>query len=75
MSYHELSIEERIQIQLGQLQGLTQRAIARMLDRSPSTISRELRRNAVGASKYSKPSPTADAPSSNGLPTCAQTGA
>lgn len=45
MPYKELSIEERVTIQLGQLQGLSQRAIARMLDRSPSTISRELRRN------------------------------
>lgn len=53
MSYQELSIEERITIQLGQLQGLSQRAIARMLDRSPSTISRELRRNAANASPYS----------------------
>lgn len=53
MSYHELSIEKRITIQLGQLQGLSQRAIARMLGRSPSTISRELRRNAANASPYS----------------------
>lgn len=47
MSYQELSIEERVTIQIGQLPGLSQRAIARMLDRSPSTISRELRRNAT----------------------------
>jgi IS30 family transposase len=53
MSYQELSIEERITIQFGQLQGLSQRAIARMLERSPSTISRELRRNAAKASSYS----------------------
>lgn len=53
MSYQELSIEERVTIQVGQLQGLSQRAIARMLDRSPSTISRELRRNAAAASAYS----------------------
>ena len=52
MSYQELSIEERITIQLGQLQGLSQRAIARMLDRSPSTISRELRRNSPDSSRY-----------------------
>ena len=52
MSYQELSIEERVTIQVGQLQGLSQRAIARMLNRSPSTISRELRRNAA-ASAYS----------------------
>jgi len=53
MSYQELSIEERITIQFGQLQGLSQRAIARMLNRSPSTISRELRRNAAFTSPYS----------------------
>lgn len=53
MSYQELSIEERITIQIGQLQGLSQRAIARILNRSPSTISRELRRNAAVASPYS----------------------
>ncbi|KAF4560175.1 IS30-like element ISPsy38 family transposase [Pseudomonas sp. CES] len=52
MTYKELSIEERITIQLGQLQGLSQRAIARMLDRSLSTISRELRRNRSEASHY-----------------------
>ncbi|MBC2692623.1 MULTISPECIES: IS30 family transposase [Pseudomonas] len=45
MSYHELSIEERVTVQIGQLQGLSQRHIARLLDRSPSTVSRELRRN------------------------------
>jgi hypothetical protein len=32
-------------IQIGQLQGLSQRAMARILCRSPATISRELRRN------------------------------
>ncbi|WP_164842887.1 helix-turn-helix domain-containing protein, partial [Pseudomonas taiwanensis] len=41
MSYHELSIEERSNIQVGLLRGMSQRAIARMLNRSPSTISRE----------------------------------
>jgi IS30 family transposase len=45
MSYTELSIEERATIQVGQYQDLSQREIARMLGRSPSTISRELRRN------------------------------
>ncbi|AVD83155.1 IS30 family transposase [Pseudomonas sp. SWI6] len=53
MSYQELSIEERITIQFGQLQGMSQRAIARLLDRSPSTISRALRRNAPEAGRYS----------------------
>lgn len=45
MSYHELSVEERSNIQVGLLRGMSQRAIARMLNRSPSTISREIRRN------------------------------
>ncbi|EIK67942.1 ISPst10-like transposase [Pseudomonas synxantha BG33R] len=45
MSYTELSIEERATIQVGQYKKLSQREIARMLGRSPSTISRELRRN------------------------------
>lgn len=53
MSYQELSIEERVTIQIGQLQGLSQRAIAKLLDRSPSTISRELRRNAAVPDRYS----------------------
>jgi IS30 family transposase len=53
MHYHELSIEERVTIQIGQLQGLSQRAIARMLGRSPSTISRELRRNTTASPRYS----------------------
>lgn len=45
MSYTELSIEERATIQVGQYKDLSQREIARMLGRSPSTISRELRLN------------------------------
>ena len=50
MPYQELNIEERVTMQVVQLQGLSQRAIARMLDRSHSVISRELRRNAAAAS-------------------------
>ena len=49
MSYTELSIEERATIQVGQYKKLSQREIARMLGRSPSTISRELRRNRLVA--------------------------
>lgn len=45
MSYTELSIEERVTIQIGQMRNLSQREIARLLGRSPSTVSRELRRN------------------------------
>jgi len=41
-----LTFEERIEIQAGQRANLGVRAIARALGRSPSTISRELRRNA-----------------------------
>lgn len=48
MSYTELSIEERAAIQVGKYKELSQREIARMLGRSPSTISRELRRNGLG---------------------------
>jgi IS30 family transposase len=42
-----LSFSEREEIALFRVQGLGVRAIARRLDRSPSTISRELRRNAA----------------------------
>ena len=50
--YRHLSYEERVAIAIGQQQGLSVRAIARTLGRSPSTISRECRRNAP-ASPYS----------------------
>jgi len=52
MSYTELSIEERVAIQIGRYQALSQREIARLLGRSPSTISRELRRNNDSAGRY-----------------------
>jgi len=45
MNYHELSIEERATIHVGRLHGMSQRAIAITLGRSPATISRELRCN------------------------------
>ncbi len=45
MKYTELSIEERATIQVGLAQKLSLRAIARMLERNPSTISREVKRN------------------------------
>ena len=48
--YTSLSIEERTQIQLLREQGSSCRAIARQLDRQPSTVTRELRRN--GARGY-----------------------
>lgn len=45
MSYVELSIEERATIQVSRAQGMSLRHMARMLERAPSTISREVRRN------------------------------
>ena len=53
MSYSELSVEERAIIQLSQAQGFTLRGIARLIDRSPSTISRELKRNRGSSGAYS----------------------
>lgn len=52
MSYYELSVEERSGIQVGLLRGMSQRVIARMLNRSPSTISREIRRNRDAQGEY-----------------------
>jgi IS30 family transposase len=46
--YSQLGYEERQTISIGQEQGLSIRAIARMLKRSPSTISREITRNGGG---------------------------
>ena len=45
MSYQHLTLEERYCLAEFLEKGLSIRAIARMLKRSPSTISRELRRN------------------------------
>jgi transposase, IS30 family len=47
--YKQLSIEERSAIAAGLVQGLSRRAIARQLDRPPSTIIREIDRNACRA--------------------------
>ncbi|MBA4725314.1 MAG: IS30 family transposase [Pseudomonas sp.] len=52
MSYHELSIEERSNIQIGLVRSMSQRAITRMLNRSPSTICREIRRNRDAQGAY-----------------------
>ena len=52
MFYTKLTIEERATIQIGQYQ-LSQREIARLLGQSPSTISRELRRNRPPTASYS----------------------
>ncbi|MBA1265841.1 IS30-like element ISPsp8 family transposase, partial [Pseudomonas stutzeri] len=53
MSYTELSVEERATIQIGHAQGFSLRRIARLINRSPSTISRELRRNRDVCGSYS----------------------
>lgn len=44
--YHHLTIEEREKLYLFENQGMSVRQIASLLHRSPSTISRELKRNA-----------------------------
>jgi len=46
--YHHLSSTDRVTLVLLKRQGLSLRAIASELDRSPSTLSRELQRRAVG---------------------------
>ena len=51
MSYTQLTQEERAQIYVLRQQGFSVRKIAKILHRSPSTISRELRRN-KGAKGY-----------------------
>jgi IS30 family transposase len=53
MSYSELSVEERATIQIGHAQGFSLRKIARLINRSPSTISREVRRNREVCGRYS----------------------
>lgn len=61
--YEHLSCEERAMIQLSLEQGRSLRAIARSVDRSPSSISRELKRNG-----WSKP---ATGPRQRGRPSVA----
>ena len=51
MSYCELTITERSTLQVTLAQQMSFRAIARLLKRAPSTISREVRRHA-GARQY-----------------------
>lgn len=52
MTYHELSIEVRVSIQIAQLHGFGPQALGRMMSRSPSTVSRELRRNTASSGRY-----------------------
>lgn len=53
--YDQLSLRERIEIELLQRSGQTVRAIALRIGRSASTISRELRRNARTTKQWSGP--------------------
>lgn len=53
MTYTELSVTERATIQVSRAQGFSQRAIARLINRSPSTVSREIRRNQEAGGGYS----------------------
>jgi len=50
--YSQLSLDERIQIARLQDQGLSIRQIAASVDRAPSTISRELKRNKAATKAY-----------------------
>lgn len=60
-TYHELSVEERSDIQIGLLRGMSRRAIARILNRSPSTINRKIRRNRDSQKEYHAQSPASAA--------------
>ena len=55
MNYTELSIDERATLQIGLSHSLSLRAIARLIGRSPSTISREIKRNSNSTGQYSAP--------------------
>ena len=50
--HHSLSLDERIEIRVGRSSGMSVRGIGRLLNRSASTISREVRRVAAGSSVY-----------------------
>lgn len=54
-SYDQLSLRERMMIDLLLREGLSQRRIAERLGRSPSTIGREIRRNARRTKRWSGP--------------------
>jgi IS30 family transposase len=56
MTYHQLTQEERYRISAHRMAGATQGEIARLLQRSPSTISRELQRNATFHDRRYRPS-------------------
>ena len=52
MAYHQLTQEQRYLIVRSKVHGRSIREIAEILGRSPSTISRELRRNRNSAGGY-----------------------
>jgi len=52
IQYEHLNAEERAVIMIEQQRGASLRSIASLLGRSPSTISREVRRNQVGTDRY-----------------------
>lgn len=52
-SYEHLSLEERTFLEVGMLSGWSRRALARRLQRAPSTISREVTRNRAARARYS----------------------
>jgi len=54
-AYRQLSLEERIEVQVQKEKGMSTRAIARVLMRSASTVSRELRRNGCQLVRSGKP--------------------
>lgn len=51
-TYNELSLDERVEVQRRVEAGDSLRTIARSLERSPSTISRECRRASMGRDGY-----------------------
>ena len=51
--YNQLTREQRYAIYLGIQEGRSQRAIARQINVSPSTVSREIRRNSNRFGHYS----------------------
>ncbi|WP_156887020.1 helix-turn-helix domain-containing protein, partial [Pleomorphomonas oryzae] len=53
--YSQLSLRERVTVELLHREGLSVRSIAARLERSASTISRELRRNAKPTKQWSGP--------------------
>ena len=54
MTYRQLTLDERYQLQTLRAQGFSRVALAKMLGRHPSTVSRELRRNGtrLGPARY-----------------------